>query len=234
MHIFFCRLKVHIFLSKVNFFMFLPQGLNVRKLRCLLEQALRLYYPVNAAFRPPCPLPSSGVKPTKGKTQLFVCCLPLCFICPVPKTTQIPQFPSQSHASPSIPPSTSNWRLVPTCWWHWIVCDTSIHSTVWRKQKSGLQYWGSSWSQKGTQRAQCPHSQFERGDYSLQINNVREEDGGTYSCRVEHGDHVTETIVTLRVIKGEKIKRSLETPEVFTVYTKWRFSWLHYDHSVSV
>ncbi len=55
--------------------MFLPQGLNVRTLRCLLKQALRLYYPVNAAFCPPLPPPSSGVKPAKGKTQLFVCCL---------------------------------------------------------------------------------------------------------------------------------------------------------------
>ncbi|XP_047188169.1 lymphocyte activation gene 3 protein [Scophthalmus maximus] len=71
--------------------------------------------------------------------------------------------------------------------------------TVWRKQKSGLQFWGSSWSQKGIQRVHCPHSQFERGDYSLQINSVREEDGGVYSCTVEgQGD---EYMVMLRIIR---------------------------------
>ncbi|XP_070767756.1 lymphocyte activation gene 3 protein-like [Enoplosus armatus] len=82
-----------------------------------------------------------------------------------------------------------------------IIWSKADKGTVWRKQKSGLQYWGSSWSQKGIQRAQCPHSKFERGDYSLQINNVREEDGGMYYCRVEHGDQVAENKVMLRIIK---------------------------------
>lgn len=90
------------------------------------------------------------------------------------------------------------------------VCGTSVFSTVWRKQKSGLQYWGSAWSLKGIQRAECPHFKFERGDYSLQINSVREEDGGVYSCRVENVDRVTENIVRLRVIKGKKMICSLE------------------------
>ncbi|XP_068998594.1 lymphocyte activation gene 3 protein-like [Embiotoca jacksoni] len=73
--------------------------------------------------------------------------------------------------------------------------------TVWRKQKSGLQYWGSRWSRKGVSRVQCPHSQFERGDYSLQMISLREEDGGLYSCKVEVGDEVTENLVLLRIIK---------------------------------
>ncbi|XP_038567065.1 lymphocyte activation gene 3 protein-like [Micropterus salmoides] len=82
-----------------------------------------------------------------------------------------------------------------------IIWSKSDKGTVWRKQKSGLQYWGSSWSQKGNPRARCPHSLFERGDYSLQINSVTEKDGGMYSCRVEHGDEVTENMVMLRIIK---------------------------------
>uniref|UniRef100_A0A667X4L4 Ig-like domain-containing protein n=1 Tax=Myripristis murdjan TaxID=586833 RepID=A0A667X4L4_9TELE len=73
--------------------------------------------------------------------------------------------------------------------------------TVWRKQKSGLQYWGSTWSQDGTPRAQCPYSEFGRGDYSLHITNVREEDGGNYTCRVLDGGNVDEQKVTLRVVK---------------------------------
>ncbi|KAI3361144.1 hypothetical protein L3Q82_013341 [Scortum barcoo] len=82
-----------------------------------------------------------------------------------------------------------------------IIWSNAKKGTVWRKQKSGLQFWGSSWLQKGIQRAQCPHFKFEKGDYSLQINNVQEEDGGIYTCRVEHGVLVTETVVTLRIIK---------------------------------
>lgn len=77
--------------------------------------------------------------------------------------------------------------------------------TVWRKQRSGLQYWGSSWTsngdEKGAQRARCPHSLFERGDFSLQINNLREEDGGLYSCKVETEREVVEKVVRLIIIK---------------------------------
>ncbi|XP_034553173.1 uncharacterized protein LOC117822504 [Notolabrus celidotus] len=82
-----------------------------------------------------------------------------------------------------------------------IVWSKGNKGTVWRKQQSGLQYWGSSWNQRGAHRVQCPHYQFERGDYSLQINNVREEDGGIYSCRIQHGNEVTENVVRLRIIK---------------------------------
>ncbi|XP_068426588.1 lymphocyte activation gene 3 protein-like [Clinocottus analis] len=79
----------------------------------------------------------------------------------------------------------------------WSKADTG---TVWRKQRSGLQFWGSIWSPKVTQRRiKCPHSKFEKGDFSLHINNVREEDGGVYSCRVEHGDRVILKVVTLRI-----------------------------------
>ncbi|XP_044064948.1 lymphocyte activation gene 3 protein-like [Siniperca chuatsi] len=95
--------------------------------------------------------------------------------------------PCKCSPSPSMPPA--------------IIWSKADKGTVWRKEKSGLQYRGSSWSQKGIQRAQCPHSQFETGDYSLQINNVNEEDGGMYSCRVEHGDQFTKNEVMLRIIK---------------------------------
>ncbi|XP_047454395.1 lymphocyte activation gene 3 protein-like [Mugil cephalus] len=80
----------------------------------------------------------------------------------------------------------------------WTKGDTS---TVWRKTRSGLQSWGSKWSNKGNLRVRCPHSQFERGDYSLEINNVSEEDAGLYTCKVEHRGQVTVTDVMLRIIK---------------------------------
>ena len=82
----------------------------------------------------------------------------------------------------------------------------SVHSTVWRKDKTGLQYRGSQWS---THRVQCPHSQFDRGDFSLQIDNVKKEDGGLYFCRVELEGKVTENTVMLRIIEGKKHTRSL-------------------------
>uniref|UniRef100_A0A3P8SW07 Ig-like domain-containing protein n=1 Tax=Amphiprion percula TaxID=161767 RepID=A0A3P8SW07_AMPPE len=81
-----------------------------------------------------------------------------------------------------------------------IIWSKERGGTVWRKQRSGLQYRGSSWAQKGTQRVQCPHQQFERGDFSLQIDAVTKEDGGTYTCMVDVGRWVTQSVVTLRVL----------------------------------
>ncbi|KAG7475742.1 lymphocyte activation protein 3 protein [Solea senegalensis] len=81
-----------------------------------------------------------------------------------------------------------------------IIWTKANKGTVWRKLKSGLQYWGSSWTQKGIQRVQCPHPQFVRGDYSLLINNVQWDDGGLYSCSVEAGGWVAENLVMLRII----------------------------------
>ncbi|XP_023151793.1 lymphocyte activation gene 3 protein-like isoform X2 [Amphiprion ocellaris] len=83
-----------------------------------------------------------------------------------------------------------------------IIWSKERGGTVWRKQRSGLQYRGSSWAQKGTQRVQCPHQQFERGDFSLQIDAVTKEDGGTYTCMVDVGRWVTQSVVTLRVLTG--------------------------------
>ncbi|XP_071372457.1 lymphocyte activation gene 3 protein-like [Centroberyx affinis] len=72
--------------------------------------------------------------------------------------------------------------------------------TVWRKEKSGLQYWGYGWAKQGTSRIQCPYDEFGRGDYSLHISDVREEDGGDYTCRVDDGKQRVRKVVTLRVI----------------------------------
>ncbi|XP_062255971.1 lymphocyte activation gene 3 protein-like [Platichthys flesus] len=81
-----------------------------------------------------------------------------------------------------------------------IIWSKADKGTVWRMETSGLQMWGSSWSPNGNQRVRCPHTQFERGHYSLQILRVTEEDGGVYSCRVEQGGLVDETVVMLRII----------------------------------
>ncbi|XP_071324675.1 lymphocyte activation gene 3 protein-like [Trachinotus anak] len=82
-----------------------------------------------------------------------------------------------------------------------IIWSKANKGTVWRRQRSGLLYRGSSWSGKGTQRVHCPHTQFEGGDYSLQINNVREDDGGVYTCSLDFEGQVVTKVVTLRIIK---------------------------------
>uniref|UniRef100_A0A8C2WI82 Ig-like domain-containing protein n=1 Tax=Cyclopterus lumpus TaxID=8103 RepID=A0A8C2WI82_CYCLU len=61
------------------------------------------------------------------------------------------------------------YPFIPTILW-----SKANKGTVWRKERNGLQYWGYSWFQ----RVRCPNSRFEKGDFSLQINNVREGDGG--------------------------------------------------------
>ncbi|XP_056143061.1 lymphocyte activation gene 3 protein-like [Lampris incognitus] len=72
---------------------------------------------------------------------------------------------------------------------------------VWEKQKSGLEYWGHGWARQGPRRVYCPHSGFGAGQCSLHIEDVKESDGGTYTCRVTDGDQLICNVVTLRVVK---------------------------------
>ncbi|KAM6968308.1 basement membrane-specific heparan sulfate proteoglycan core protein [Aplochiton taeniatus] len=68
-------------------------------------------------------------------------------------------------------------------------------STVWRKQRSGLEYT----SQGLIKRVSCP--QVGRGDYSLHIEQVKAEDGGEYTCQVENRMRLVNKVVSLTVIK---------------------------------
>ncbi|XP_072769053.1 cell adhesion molecule DSCAM-like [Nerophis lumbriciformis] len=98
----------------------------------------------------------------------------------------------------------SNSRVVLPC-----VCNASSpaitwrkpnQGNVWRQEKSGMQFWGSKWLQRGAQRVRCPHSQLDRGDCSLHINNVREDDGGMFECTFNSGGQPMTRSVMLRVI----------------------------------
>ena len=129
--------------------------------------------------------------------------LPLLALCIQPRTPSNPSLIFRQDL-----------RLVSVHWWHCIVCDTSLHSTVWRKEKNGLQYRGASW----TQRAKCPHSQFERGDFSLQLNDVTEQDGGIYTCKVVGEHRVAESRIMLIIIKGKETIWSSKAPDLFIVY----------------
>uniref|UniRef100_A0A3P9K7D0 Lymphocyte activating 3 n=1 Tax=Oryzias latipes TaxID=8090 RepID=A0A3P9K7D0_ORYLA len=87
-------------------------------------------------------------------------------------------------------------------------CSTSLiiwskdkGGTIWRKERSGLQYWGSSFVGKAGARVQCPHAQFDKGNCNLHINTVTESDGGLYTCKVLYGNKFEENQVWLRVVQ---------------------------------
>ncbi|KAM9852081.1 lymphocyte activation gene 3 protein [Aulostomus maculatus] len=82
-----------------------------------------------------------------------------------------------------------------------ITWSKEAKGTVWKRERSGIQLWGARWSEKGVRRIQCPHSKFEKGDCSLQINNVREEDGGVYVCRLDRKQQAVEYVVLLIILK---------------------------------
>ncbi|KAL0985111.1 hypothetical protein UPYG_G00153030 [Umbra pygmaea] len=69
-------------------------------------------------------------------------------------------------------------------------------STVWRKAKSGLEYWGI-----GANRVRVPQSHTGAGEYNLYIKDVRREDGGKYTCMVEDGEKRVTSNVLLMVIQ---------------------------------
>lgn len=77
-----------------------------------------------------------------------------------------------------------------------ILWSKSNEGTVWRKQKSGLEYWGHDLMK----RVYCPHGNFARGDYSLHIEQVQTEDGGEYICQVKDGMQPVNKVVSLTVI----------------------------------
>ncbi|KAG7336020.1 hypothetical protein KOW79_000713 [Hemibagrus wyckioides] len=53
--------------------------------------------------------------------------------------------------------------------------------TVWRRDKSGLEFRAVGQAPK----AYCPHPNFGSSDFSLHIQETREEDAGMYRCEVE-------------------------------------------------
>ncbi|XP_066568463.1 lymphocyte activation gene 3 protein [Amia ocellicauda] len=79
---------------------------------------------------------------------------------------------------------------------HWTKRKNMTDSTVWRMERSGMEFRGSGEGK----RSHCPHSGFPEGDFSLRIEKVREHDEGVYLCRVRGGFVSVDRTVLLRVI----------------------------------
>ncbi|XP_077432857.1 lymphocyte activation gene 3 protein [Vanacampus margaritifer] len=83
-----------------------------------------------------------------------------------------------------------------------IIWTKDKQGTVWRQERSGLQFWGSRWLQRsGQQRVGCPRCQLVGGDCGLRISGVREQDGGLYTCKFQSGRRLVTRSLVLRVIK---------------------------------
>lgn len=70
--------------------------------------------------------------------------------------------------------------------------------------QSGLQFWGQNWLHRAAQCVRCLQHQIARGDYSLQLSSVRQEDAGLFLCRVGNADRLVQHQVMLRVVEGKK------------------------------
>lgn len=76
---------------------------------------------------------------------------------------------------------------------------TNGKGSIWKMQRGGLQFRSLVWAS----RVECPHSQFESGDYSLHIKSVRKEDAGLYDCTLGlDNTRLVKTTIMLRVMKA--------------------------------
>lgn len=78
---------------------------------------------------------------------------------------------------------------------HFLSCSFSEERTVWRRDKSGLEFRPVGQAS----HAYCPYPNFGNADYSLHLEGIREEDAGMYRCEVE-GQYIKN--VMLSVIRG--------------------------------
>ncbi|KAG2469798.1 LAG3 protein, partial [Polypterus senegalus] len=79
------------------------------------------------------------------------------------------------------------------------VNEDSSDKTIWRVDKSGLEYW----SNNILKRAQAHQAHFHKGDYSLSIDHLGEDDAGQYKCRVKYGHQEFKVTVNLHILQVE-------------------------------
>ncbi|XP_056618946.1 lymphocyte activation gene 3 protein-like [Triplophysa dalaica] len=79
---------------------------------------------------------------------------------------------------------------------YWSRIVDNVKKTVWRREKSGLEFR----SVNSPSRVYCPAPNYGKGDYSLHITGIMDEDGGRYVCMVD-GKTLMEKTVMLRIVK---------------------------------
>ncbi|KAM9782523.1 LOW QUALITY PROTEIN: lymphocyte activation gene 3 protein [Neosynchiropus ocellatus] len=86
--------------------------------------------------------------------------------------------------------------------------------TVWREERSGLQYRTARWHRDG--RVRCSFSRFRGGDCGLRISDVRKDDGGVYTCEVRgRAGPVTRAVVLHILTAGPDPHHTLCSPVSF-------------------
>ncbi|XP_039619595.1 lymphocyte activation gene 3 protein-like isoform X1 [Polypterus senegalus] len=84
------------------------------------------------------------------------------------------------------------------------VNEDSSDKTIWRVDKSGLEYW----SNNILKRAQAHQAHFHKGDYSLSIDHLGEDDAGQYKCRVKYGHQEFKVTVNLHILQAVPTEKS--------------------------
>ncbi|KAK3572101.1 hypothetical protein QTP86_022330 [Hemibagrus guttatus] len=100
--------------------------------------------------------------------------------------------------------------------------------TVWRRDKSGLEFRAVGQASK----VYCPHPNFGSSDFSLHIQETREEDAGMYRCEVEGQNpknvmlYVISVSVTPDVVyEGGRLTLTCNiTPHTSAKTTKWELN----------
>ncbi|KAF5907718.1 lymphocyte activation 3 protein-like, partial [Clarias magur] len=112
--------------------------------------------------------------------------------------------------------------------WKRIMEKNSEERTVWRRDKSGLEFRPVGQAPHAT----CPYSNFGNSEFSLHIEGTREEDAGMYLCEVD-GQNIKK--VMLYVIKisftpavvfeGDQLTLSCAvTPQTQRMIRKWELN----------
>lgn len=92
--------------------------------------------------------------------------------------------------------------------------------TVWRRDKSGLEFRPVG---KDTSQVHCPAPNFGKGDFSLHIEGVKEEDGGLYLCILEHSQTVFKNVM-LRVVKGRMPSQNTHTRNISNTCSSFKLN----------
>ncbi|XP_033897857.1 lymphocyte activation gene 3 protein-like [Acipenser ruthenus] len=81
---------------------------------------------------------------------------------------------------------------------HWFkIFSKSAERSVWRSEKSGLEFWSSLTNK----RAKAHQPRFHSGDFSLAVEDTRMSDAGPYRCAVSYDRENFQRLIHLHVMQ---------------------------------